>query len=797
MQRQKTFAAVNIGGFAVGIAACLLMTLYIYTELSYDRQNPHGNNVYRVIGESRLNGQAHSGTSFPAPMSLALATDFPEVEKAGRIMPNALFGGANNQLRRPESVEDNYETGFCFADSSILSILAVPMIYGDAITALLKPNSVVLCKSLSDKYFPNQDPVGKTLVFNDNTTNLIVVGGVMQDFPSTSHLQYRGFISLAGVNFWQGEQQTWDASNYGIYLQLRPGTDARAFEKKMTSVVIEKYVIPALKASGRAKIESSVRDSRIWLQPLADIHLKSYGIDQDDAKKGDIRFIWLFGAIAAFVLLLACINFLNLSTARSAGLAKEVGLRKVIGAGRGGLISQFLAESMLYSFLSFLIGIVIASLSLKAFTQLSGTSMQMPWHSWYFMPALVLAALVIGLLAGIYPAFYLSRFRPVETLKGNAIKGTRNAGLRSSLVVFQFTVSIILIVSTGVVYNQMQFILNSKTGFDKERVVMIEGAQALRSQTAAFTAELRKLPFVQNVSVSDFLPVADTKRNGNTYWPDRTKQSGNGIAAQRWVVDENYLPTLGMKLIAGRNFSKEMSTDSQSVIINKAMADQLGMSDPLGKTIFNGETRTIIGVVDNFYFESVRQSVGPLTLVPGNSNSIISVKMAPTATGAALSQMEQVWKKFIPYQPLRTSFLDQRYATMYADVQRMQYLFTGFAALAVVIACLGLFALAAFMAEKRRKELSIRKVLGASVSSLFALLTGNFLKWVLVSLVIAIPAAWWLMNMWLRDYANRITIGWQVFAVAGICVIVVSLLTVGWQAAKAALVNPVKNLRSE
>lgn len=797
MSKQKMYAAINIGGFAIGIAACLLIALYVQHETSYDSDNPSGNRVYRIVGEDNQNGEMHSGIAFPAPMAKALLNDFPEVENAGRIMSNALFGGAANQVRRSDEQNDTYEKGFAFADTSTLDILNIQMIYGNRRDALREPFSVILCKSMADKYFPNQNPVGQRMIFNDNPGKPILVGGVMKDFPSNSHLQYRGFISLAGINFWDGEQNQWTASNYDIYLQLKPNTNVAAFEKKMFDNVVDKYMVPAMIASGQQNAKESFKNTRLYLQPIADIHLYSYNIEQDDVKHGDIRFIYLFAAIAIFILIIACINFLNLSTARSANRAKEVGLRKVVGSSRSNLIRQFLTESLLYSFLSFFIGLLIAIFVLPLFNQIAGTQLSIPWNEWWLLPLLAVCALVIGLIAGMYPAFYLSYFKPINTLKGNLSLGSRNGKLRSALVIFQFTISIVLLISTSVVYKQMQYILNSKIGFDKDEVLMIEGADALRDQTASFKNELQNLPSVKNASVSDFLPVANTKRNGNTFW-EQGKTINDGFVLQHWVVDENYIPTLGMKLIAGRNFSKDFHTDSSTTVINKALADKLGIQNPLGKTITNGgEHLRIIGVVDNFYYESIKQQVQPLCMILGNSNSIVSVKINAADMKATLASVQKIWKQFLPSQTMRYTFLDESYAAMYADVQRMQYIFTGFSILAVIVACLGLFALAAFMAEQRTKEIGVRKVLGASVANLFALLTKNFLKLVCISLIIATPLAWWLMNQWLQDYAYRITIGWEIFATAGIAVLLIALFTICWQAIKAAVANPIKSLRTE
>ncbi|MCD8741770.1 ABC transporter permease [Mucilaginibacter roseus] len=798
MQKQKMYAAINIGGFAIGIAACILISLYIRNETSYDQDIANKDNVYRIVGELKVAGTTFRGISFQPPMAKALVNDFPEVKKAGRILHSKLFGGTENQIRRADQVNNTYEDGFCFADTSVIDILDIKMVYGNKLTALSNPNSVVINKSLADKYFPGQNPVGKTLIFNNNTKVPLTIGGVMRDFPENAHMQFKGFISLAGLKFWDGEQESWYASNYGIYVQMNPGVNVAAFNKKMTAGILDKYIIPTMKERGRSNVEEIRKNAKLSLQAVTDIHLNSYNIDENDIKHGDVRFIWLFAGIAGFILVLACINFLNLSTARSANRAREVGVRKVIGSTRANLIRQFLTESLLYSFFSFVLGLALTAIALPAFNKVAGTQLTLPWTEWWLLPVLVTSAFIIGLIAGIYPAFYLSYFKPATTLKGALSMGSRNSGLRSGLVIFQFTVSIVLIIGTAVIYKQMQYILNSKIGFDKEQVLTIEGADALGPQMASFKSELLNLPFVKNVTVSDFLPVSGTKRNGNSFFKEGREKEDPPIRTQHWVIDENYLATMGMKLIAGRNFRTDMPTDSQATIVNKAMISQLGYKNPLGKVITNGpEHLTIIGVIDNFNYESIKQQVDPMVMILGNSNSMVSVKVKSADMQAALAAINGTWKKFQPNQAMRYNFLDERYAAMYSDVQSTQYIFTGFSILAIVVACLGLFALAAFMAEQRSKEVSIRKVLGASVSNLFALLTGNFLKLVLISLVIAIPIGWLAMSKWLEDYVYRIKLSWDIFAVSGVIVIIIALVTVCWQAVSAALVNPIKNLRSE
>jgi putative ABC transport system permease protein len=497
-------------------------------------------------------------------------------------------------------------------------------------------------------------------------------------------------------------------------------------------------------------------------------------------------------------LIIACINFINLSTAKSANRAKEVGLRKVVGSQRSGIISQFLTESVMFSVFSFVLGILIAWLVLPYFNTVASKSIVLPWSQWWFVPTLVVSAIIVGVAAGLYPSFYLSAFKPVSVLKGDVSRGSKNSILRNSLVVFQFTTSIILIIGTFIIYKQMDYIRNSKLGYDKDQVLVLQSTHTLGDQVISFKNELLKLSQVKSVSISDYLPVAGTKRNGNSMYNEGKTTEEAGLSSQVWIVDHDYLKTMGIKLLKGRNFSPDFAGDSMSVVINKTLADRLGIKEPDGRRITNGwEHFTVVGIVEDFNFESMRQQINGLVLKPGTSPSMVSVKM----TGADMSQtipaITAIWKKFSPNQSIRYSFLDEKFASMYKDVQRMQQIFTSFAILAVIIACLGLFALSAFMAEQRRKEISIRKVLGATVTQVTSLLSKDFVKLVLIALVVACPIAWWAMNKWLQDFVYKTDINWWIFAGAGVTVIVIALATVSFQSIAAALRNPAKSLRSE
>ncbi len=802
LSKQKMYSIIKIGGFAMGIAACLLIALFIKEEVSYDKYYTNADRIYRIIGVNKAGEYAGKGVDFPAPFAKALRADFPEIELIGRINPNTLFTGGGNPVRRADEVQNRYEEGFTFADQEMLDILQIPMLYGDRTHALDEPNTIVISKSIADKYFPNENPVGKMLIANNNKDKLVKIGGVMQDFPNNSHLQFDFLLTLKGIDFYPGEQENWNASNYHTYVLLHPGTNVKKLESKMVAFIFDQYIVPQFKKEGMS--EEAIAESRksisLELQPISDIHLHSSAI-HDGMSHGDIRFVWLFGAIALFILIIACINFINLSTARSANRAKEVGLRKVVGSFRKHLVGQFLTESILFSLLSFLIGILLAWALLPYFNQLSNKSLVFPWQEWWFVPVMLGAAFIVGILAGVYPAFYLSAFKPINVLKGNLSLGSKNSMMRSSLVVFQFTTSIILIIGTFIISRQMDFILNKKLGFDKEQVLMLQGTQTLGNQILTFKNQLLKLPQVENVTVSDFLPIAGegTKRNGNTFSEEgKANNAGAGVGGQIWKIDADYIQTMGMKLVEGRNFSTTMKTDSQGVIINQTLAKKLHFDKPIGKEITNSFQKFhIIGVVEDFNFESMRENIGGICLILGNSPSITSVKINTTNISKTIQSITSIWKDFAPNQPIRYTFLDESFTKMYADVQRMARIFSSFAVFAIVVACLGLFALASFMAEQRSKEIGIRKVLGASTSGILRLLTQSFLKLVLISIVLAVPLAWYLMHKWLEDFAYRTPISWDVFVLAGLVVVGIAIFTISYQAIRTATGNPVDALRSE
>ena len=795
------YSAITIGGFSLSIAACLLMALYIRDELSFDRQYPDADRIYRMYVTYNDHGKIQKGSDFQAPFAAALKAEFPEVEKSGRLMPDPLFYRAgSNEVRTADQQQNTYEEGFTYADQGFLDIFKIPMVYGNREHALDKPNTIVISRTKAEKYFPHQNPVGKVLYLDNNLKSPLTVTAVMQDFPANSHLHYDFLLTLTGVELWPGEQQAWDANNYPSYVLLKHNAGPAQLEAKLP-LIVKKYMIPALQKDGMSDATDLGNKLAIHLQPVGDINLKSYDI-LDGLSHGDIRFVWLFGAVACFILLLACINFINLSTAKSANRAKEVGLRKAMGSYRSSLINQFLSESILYSVFSFILAFVIAWMLLPYFNTLAGKSMMIPWMQWWFIPVLIASAVAVGILAGLYPSFYLSGFKPILVLKGHLSRGSKSAGVRSILVVFQFSTSIILVLATFIIYRQMGFILHRKMGFDKDQVLLIQGANTLPGdKLKPFKNELLKLSQVKSVSISDYLPIDGTKRNGNPFWKAGRTKIDPEVGGQFWIVDHDYLKTMGMHMVSGRFFSPDMASDTNAVVINQTMAGKLGLSHPIGQVITNGSDGTnllrVIGVVEDFNFSSIHQDIEPLCLGLGISPSIISVKMSSADLAGLIPSVTAIWKEFSPNQPLRYTFLDESYANMYADVQRLGRIFTTFAGLAIIIACLGLFALSTFMASQRVREVGIRKALGATAAQVTTLLSRDFIRLVLISIVIACPVAWWGMHQWLNNFVYRTDISWWIFLVAGLLVIAISLVTISFQAIKAANANPAKSLRQD
>jgi len=793
--KNKGFSAINIFGLAIGIATCLVIMVFVIDELSYDKYNKKADRIYRVDGDIQFGGNHFILAVAPDPMGPILKQDYPQVEQYVRFRDNGGF-------RVKKGNENLQENKVIYADSTLFDVFTLPLISGDPKTALVDPRSVVVTEKIAEKYFNSTDIVGKSFVIND--TGNYKITGVLKDIPPQSHFNFDFFVSLSSSE--ESRKSNWLSNNFNTYILLKSGQDPKAFEAKLDEVV-DKYVsvqVKQLLNINMSDFKKSGNFDRYSLMPLANIHLHSDKVGELGAN-GNMQYVYIFSAIALFILLIACINFMNLSTASSSGRSREVGVRKVLGTKKSNLIFQFLIESVLISFISLLFALLFAGLMLPYFNQLSGKEIQLGLFTrTWLLPSLLFLVLIIGLLAGSYPAFYLSSFKPISVLKGKLTTTFKSGWLRSSLVIFQFSISIILIVGTVVIYNQLKFINNKKLGFDREHVVVLKNTYSLGTQAKSFKNELMGIKDVQAVSMTGFLPTGDY-RSDSPLFPDASLDQKSAVAMQNWFVDENYIPTLRMEMAKGRNFSAQLASDSSAMIINEAAVRLLPFDDPIGKVLYQSTsfkdktTRpfTIVGVVKDFNFNSLRQQVSPLALFYGEEKGSIAIRFKSSDVPNLITQVENKWKSVVANQPFNYSFMDDDFNNIYKAEYRVGQIAMTFSILAIFIACLGLFGLVTYAAEQRRKEIGIRKVLGATVANIVGMLSKDFVKLVFIALLIAFPVAWWAMNKWLQDFAYRVSISWWVFVVAGMTAILIALFTISFKAIKAALTNPVKNLRTE
>jgi putative ABC transport system permease protein len=804
---QRFYSIINIAGLALGIAACLLIVLYVKHELSYDRYHEKADRIYRVNGEIKYAGNHYRLAVAPAPMAEALIEEFPEVENAVR------FRSRGSSLVKRENVQESFrEYRVVWSDSTFFKIFSVRVLKGNANTALKEPNSIAISRSMEDKYFNHQDAIGQNLIL-DNDRPLRVTA-VFEDMLPTGHFRFDILVSMSGLD--EAKSTNFLSNNFNTYLLLKKDADAKALETKL-SAIVKKYVGPqaAEALGGEFTLDKFLASGNILeytLMPLTNIHLHSDLTAELDANS-DITYVYLFGAVAVFILFIACINFMNLSTARSSNRAKEVGVRKVMGSLRSHLVKQFLTESILVSLFAFILAVAIAYLALPFFNSLSQLELFLPFKSLEFYGLLILTALLIGLLAGLYPSFFLSAFQPAKVLKGQIALGAKSGMIRGALVVFQFSISIFLIIGTFTINRQLNFIQNKKVGFNKDQVIMISDVYALGNQAEAFKNEVLKNNFIKNGTVSGFIPVNGGWRNDNSFWPEGAQPTQeNMVGLQNWTVDHDYLTTMDMKIVMGRGFSRDFPSDSTAVILNQTAVKHFHFEDnPIGRKIAtfgennqDGTVNTkstvsfeVVGVVEDFHFESLRQNITPLSFFLGKSPGYASFRFQAKGTNDVISAIEKTWKMLAPGQPFQYSFLDESFGRMYASEQRLGKIFAGFASLAIAIACLGLFALTAFTAEQRTKEIGIRKVLGASVSSIVVLLSKEFGKLILIAFILSAPLAWYAVDWWLKGYTYKVNVGIFIYILAGVFAFVISWLTMSFQSIKAASANPVNSLRSE
>ena len=797
--KHKGFSAINIIGLAMGLACFIMIAMYVTDELSYDRYHEKAGRIYRINSDIRFGGTDMIMAVSADPMGATLKKDYPQVEEYTRI-----YASSGSKLIKKGNEYIN-EDRVANADSTLFNVFTFPAVAGDAKTALNEPNTVVITESTAKKYFGGASAaMGKNVETDEKGSTLYKVTAVIKDIPHNSHFNFDFFFSMDNVDYRFGN---FLSHNFHTYILLKPGTDYKEFNKNFPQV-IDKYILPQAKQF--MKIESMADFARTGnkleysLFPLTDIHLHSSRY-VELAANGNIQYVYIFSAVALFILLIACINFMNLSTARSAGRAKEVGIRKVLGTEKRSLIGQFLTESTLMAFIALLLAFVFAYLSLSWFNNIAGKEMQISaLLKPQYLIFLLSLPVIVGVLAGSYPAFFLSSFQPISVLKGKINSGFKKSNLRSSLVVIQFTTSIILIIGTIIIYNQLNYIQTTKLGFNKDQVLVINNPGVPRENREAFKNEIAKLSGVKSASFAGYLPVSNSSRNDNTFSTEAVMTEKNGFNMQDWNIDYNYIPTLGMEIIKGRNFSPEFGSDSSATIINESTAKVLGYDDPIGKKLYTipgpGQptiSYTIVGVVKDFNYESLRKNVGPLCFQLGNGRWATAYRVATTDIAGLLKNIESKYKEMAPGMPFSYQFLDDSFDNMYREEQRVGKVALTFSLLAVLIACLGLFGLATYMAEQRTKEIGVRKVLGASVRDIVSMLSKDFLKLVFISFVIAVPVAWWGMNKWLQDFAYRISIGWWIFIAAGVIAMLIALFTVSFQAIKAALANPVKSIRTE
>lgn len=793
--KNKFYTSINVIGLAVGLATCLLILLYVLDELSFDKYNVNADRIYRVNNEIKFGGNYFDLAQGPALMGSTMVREFPQVEQYTRIRWYGSFlvkkGNENMQEGRVG-----------FADSTLFDVFTLPMIAGDPKTALKEYHSLVVTETVAKKYFNSTDVVGKTLRIND--TGNYKITAVIKDIPKQSHFNFDFFVPMIENN--GSNDDNWLSENWNTYVLLKKNIDPKLLEPQLNAMM-DKYVGPELKSVINQSLDDFKKSGgyvRASLTPLTDIHLHSNKLGELDGN-GNAEFVYIFSAIALLILLIACVNFMNLSTARSSNRAKEVSVRKVLGSLKKNLVQQFLTESLLISFIALIFAILVAWLLLPYFNQLAGKDIH---ASTLFQPkmllSLVVLMLVVGLLAGSYPAFFLSSFQPIDVLKGKLAAGFKRSWLRNALVVFQFIISIILIFGTVVIYNQLNYIHNKDVGFNRNQVLIIQHTDALRDQGTTFKNELLQISGVQNVTMSGYLPV-NFNRSNDAFFTSPALDQSTAMSMQNWTVDETYIPTLDIKILQGRNFSPQFPTDSTGIIINEAAAKFLATKNLLNKKLYEIKdinTKAlneyfVIGVMKNFNFSSLRDVVTPLALKLGKDNGNISVRINSSDIPNVLAQIKNKWKAIAPLQPFDYSFMDEDFNKLYTTEQRTGQIFITFAVLAILIACLGLFGLVTYAAEQRTKEIGIRKVLGANVANIVTMISKDFLKLVLIASVIAFPVAWWAMNKWLQDFAYRVNISWWVFALAACIAMLIALITIGFQSIKAAVANPVRSLRTE
>lgn len=792
--KSKVYSFINIFGLAIGIASFLLIALFVKDELTYDRFNKNADRIFRInshykVGDSRFN-MANS----PAPLASVLKDEYPEVKESVRLIRTE-----NTYIKKDD--EFLKEEKFYYADSSLFKIFSFEFINGNAESALKEPNSIVLTEKSSKKYFVNKNPLGERIILADGKEFLVT--GIINSFPNNSHFEPDFIASFSTL------PESRDANWFGgvfvhTYVLTDPGVTDKLLNAKIFSVA-EKYLGPIVKGAFGMSYQdflNSGNDISFEFVPLSSIHLYSE-VFNELKETGDINTVYMFSAIALFILLIACINFINLATARSSKRANEVGVRKVLGSNKAQLVKQFLSESIMLSFIAVVIAILLVAAALPQFNALTQKELSMRYFdNLYTIPAIIFFTFFLGIAAGIYPSIMLASYKPVSVLKGKIFRNTKKSGLRRALVVFQFATSIILFIGTFVIYNQMEYMKNKNLGFDKDQVLVIKNVTDLGSQQFAFVNSIKENSKVLNASLSQGLPSYDL--SANIYRKEGESSENHTLVTL--MVDYNYFDTYKLQMKSGRFFSKENSTDTLGIILNESAVKKMKYDDPINaKLLFNmndGDNSpkfTVIGVVKDFNIQSLKEEIRPAALVVLRrpTATFLSVKLSTNEIQNSIEFLSEKWKEFGQSKPLEYSFFDENFEETYRSEIQAGKVFTSFAVLAIVIASLGLFGLAAFTAEQRTKEIGIRKVLGSSIPQIIMLLSQEFMKWVLISNILAWPVAYYIMHRWLEDFVYRININLIYFALAGLITLMIAILTVSYQSIKAAFSNPINSLRYE
>ena len=794
--KYKFISFINLFGLTVGLTCCLLILTYILHELSYDRYNKNAENIYRVTRSFNNQDGVVSLTlsTISPPFGYYFPTDFPEIQKMTRLLDNGI-----TPLRYKEKLFN--EKNVFFGDENLFDVFTVKVLQGNPRTALADPFSVMLTEETARKYFGNEDPMDKSIRYNNQFE--LKVTGIYKAFPSNAHLHPGMLISFntlkdSAVYGEKNLRTNWGNNSFFTYLLMPPHYNINNMLSRFPDFLDKRM-------AGQEYIgKQASKFTKLELQKLTDIHMYSH-TDYEAEPNSDISRVYIFAAIALFILLIACINYMNLSTARSVLRAREIGIRKVIGARKKELILQFISESVLITWTAILLAAGLLYFSMQWLNKVSGLDLSINiLMKWQVLIPLFLSPFIIGGIAGIYPAIFMSSFQPVKTLKGLFKTGGAGLSFRKVLVVSQFAISIILIITTAIVFQQLHYMQTKSLGFNREHIVVIPYNYALNDKFETFRTELLSDANFKNASRTSRIPTGRLLDNmgASTLSGDSLVPANTDI---KFVsVDYDFIPAYGIQVAAGRNFSREFGTDTAGFIINESAVKALNWKtdNAVGKDFKYGNIKGhIIGVIKDFHFESMHQSIVPIVLVmlppsfPYFNN--LSVKFSGNNTAVSLAYLEKTWKKFLPEIPFEYTFLDENFDKLYEAEQRQGTIFTAFACIAIFIACLGLFGLSAFTISQRVKEIGVRKVLGAELSGIVALLSKDFLKLVLIAAIIAFPVAWYAMNNWLKDFAYRISIQWWIFVVAAVTALLIALLTVSFQAIKAALANPVKSLRTE